>query len=61
MRGGELGQAAQLGKRVGEVVAVGVDNGDLHVLAVAVEEEEVGAHPAPMALGVLIGDREGIA
>ena len=26
MRGGEGGEAAQLGKRVGEVVAVGVDN-----------------------------------
>ena len=31
--GGELGQATQLGKRVGQVVAVRVDNGDPNVLA----------------------------
>ena len=43
VRGGELGQAAQLRKRVGEVVAVRIDNGDLYILAVTVEEEEIGS------------------
>ena len=57
----EIGQTAQLGKGVGEVLPVGIDNGDIDVLAFAVEEEEVGAHPAPVALGVPVGDGEGIA
>ena len=57
----EVGQASQLGKRVGQVVAMGIDNGHLYVLALAVEEEEVGTHPLPVVPSVLVRDSEGIA
>ena len=60
VRGGERRQTAQLGKRVGEVMAVGIDNRDPYVLVVGVEEEKVGAHTTPVALSVLVGDRESI-
>ena len=39
---GELRQAAKLGKRVGEVGAMRIDNGDPHCLA-SVKEKEVRA------------------
>ena len=58
--GGEVGQTSQLGKSVGEVVAVGVDDGDAYVLGSAVEEQEVGAHPTPVTLSVLVCDCESI-
>jgi len=55
--GREPRQASQLWKRVGQVVAVGIDNGGLHILALAVEEDEIGTHPAPLVLNVLVDDR----
>lgn len=39
---------------------MGVNDRDFDVAAVAVEEEEVGAHPPPVALTDLVGDGEGV-
>ena len=50
-----------LGSASARMVPVGVDNGNLNVLAVAVEEQEVGAHRAPVAVGALVGNRESVA
>ena len=59
--GGERGQATQLGKRVGEVGPWGSTMETLTLSLSPWNEEEVGTHPAPVALSVLVGDRKGIA
>jgi len=40
---GKLGQASELGQCVGQVVAVGIDDGDFDFIVRAVEEHEIGA------------------
>ena len=42
-------------------IGMGIDNGDIEILVLAVEEEKVGAHPVPVALRVLVRDGEGVA
>ena len=51
---GKIRQAAKLGECVGEVVAVGVDDGDLHRVG-GVEEKEVRAHASPFTAIILVG------
>ena len=56
---GESSQAAQLRKRIAQVLAVRVDNGDLNPPWTVVKEDEVGTHSPPVILD-LVGNHEGI-